>query len=839
MEANAAREQGRRSSRRRHRGGAQPAAADRLPRPSCQDESHERRPRHHRLTRLHVDTFAVRVGVIEPRIDGVTGHEEREPVVGREGFPPTWYGSCHSVARSPETPVPVTDTGSPRPRRRPLAHGPVRKDALAVSPARGRAFTTVGGTPPPHPEGGDMSATRPRPPSRPPRAPQAVHDAVICTAAPAFALSATHGQILGNGMDGFYQSGCRALARCEVQVGGRPPVPVQGMPLTAGRARFTGLVPTTADPGPDATLAVERLRTATGTERVTVHNTGLAPVRLPLEIRLGTDLAMLSAVAAGRPGRPLAAAVRGGGLRWSDGRAAARVTARPTPDAVVAAAGLLRWDLRLPPGGARTVELHVLLEKHGGGDPTPTRHRTRSASGGSRAHVPVTLHIPAPRDGSPTVPWSAARAEGDDPRLAPLLENALDDLAALRLRDPEHPADVHLAAGAPWRLGLSSAEALWAARLLLPLGTRLAVGTLRTLARLQDPRTGRIPGPTRDGGPHLPPVSADTEATPLYVTLLSEARRWGLPDAPAEQLVSTAANCLRHIATDLDDGGWVTDPVPGRPARCESQAHAYRAMLHGADLLDAFDRPGASEWRDRAADFRIRFLNAFWRDDPAGGRPVAAILADGTTVPYVGAHAAHLLDTGLGPDAAPAPGLLDPRRARRLARLLTTPALDSGWGLRSLATTAPGHNPFGHRSGAVRVLETAVAVAGMAATGHETEAVTLLRGLLDAAHAFRGRLPEMFAGHQRLRWGAPVPHPTACRPAAVAAASIVHLLATAVGLRPDVPGGLVAVRPLASAPLGAFQLTGLCVAQRPFSVRISEGGMAVVEEAAPGLRLRT
>jgi hypothetical protein len=673
--------------------------------------------------------------------------------------------------------------------------------------------------------------------------PQAVHDAVICTAAPAFALSAPHGQLLGTGLDGFYRSGLRVLARCEVQVAGRPPVPVQGALLSAGRARFTGLVPTSADSGPDPTLAVERLRTATGTERVTVHNTGQAPVELPLEIRLGTDLATLAAVAAGRAGRSLVAAVLGGGLRWSDDTSAAHVTTRPAPDAVVAAAGLLRWDLRLPPGGARTVELHVLLDKHEGGDPAPARTQARTLSrsvrGGTRAHTSVTLHIPAPRDGSPALPWSTVRTEGDDPRLGPLLANALDDLAALRLRDPEHPADVHLAAGAPWRLGLSSAEALWTARLLLPLGTRLAAGTLWTLARIQEPRTGRIPGPARDAGPHLPPVSAGTEATPLYVTLLAEARRWGLPDAVGEQLLGIVENCLRRIAADLDDNGWVTDPAPGNPARCETQAHAYRAMLHGAELLDAFNRPGASEWRDRAMDFRSRFLDVFWHDDPAGGHPVAAVLTDGTTVRYLGAHAAHLLDSGLGPDAAPAPGLLDPRRAQRLARLLTAPVLHSGWGLRSLATTAPGHNPFGHRGGAVRVHETAVAAAGLAAAGHETEAVSLLRGLLDAAHAFGGRLPEMFAGHQRLPSGAPVPHPTACRPAAVAAASIVHLLVTATGLRPDVPNGLVAVRPLTSAPLGVFQLTGLCVAQRPFSLRISGGGMAVVEEAAPGLRLRT
>jgi hypothetical protein len=77
----------------------------------------------------------------------------------------------------------------------------------------------------------------------------------------------------------------------------------------------------------------------------------------------------------------------------------------------------------------------------------------------------------------------------------------------------------------------------------------------------------------------------------------------------------------------------------------------------------------------------------------------------------------------------------------------------------------------------------------------------------------------------------------ACRPAAVAAAGAVHLLLALAGVRPDAPGGTVAVRPIGTAPLGAVHLSGLRVAEQPFSVRVSRLGMAMIEEAAPGLRL--
>jgi hypothetical protein len=71
----------------------------------------------------------------------------------------------------------------------------------------------------------------------------------------------------------------------------------------------------------------------------------------------------------------------------------------------------------------------------------------------------------------------------------------------------------------------------------------------------------------------------------------------------------------------------------------------------------------------------------------------------------------------------------------------------------------------------------------------------------------------------------------------VAAAGAVHLLMSLAGVRPDAPERIVAVRPMGSAPLGAVQLSGLRIAGEPFAVRISRLGMAMVEEAAPGLQL--
>ncbi|WP_234362917.1 glycogen debranching N-terminal domain-containing protein [Streptomyces formicae] len=640
------------------------------------------------------------------------------------------------------------------------------------------------------------------------------HTALICVALPALAISNDQGQLTGRGLEGFYRAGRRVLSRLHVRVAGREPVAVQARMVSADSARFMATVRLPTDGGPDPEVVVERIRYADGTERITLHSAAGRHLRLPLEVSLGTDLAEVGMVASGRAGPELPASVHDSGMRWSSGNGHCVVTANPPPEDAVASAGLLRWEVDLPPGAVRSVELRARPD--GAGPIRGVGHgTTRSVAG--------------------------ARAVGDDPRVQPLLHRSVEDLQALLLRDSECPTDMYPAAGAPWRCGLAPAEALVAARMALPLGTRLAAGTLRTLARGQlggpGPRAGMIPGPLRDAGPHLPPGCTGTEATLLFPVLLAEAWRWGLPEQEVEDLLPAAEKCLRWLRTAVGDGVFLSDAHPGGLARCEVQAYAHRAALLGADLLDAHGRTDAAGLRQWAARLRARFREEFWVEDRAGGRPAAARLADGRPVPQLTAGAAHLLDTGLLGAGAMAPGLLDKVQTEQLARLLGGPAMDSGWGLRSLGAKEVAYNPFGHRGGAVRVQETAVAVAGLAAAGYEKEASSLLRGVLAAAESFGHRLPEMYAGEQRTEGGTPLPHPAACRPAATAAASGVYLLVALAGIRPDAPTGTVTLRPVRGAPLGELGLTGLSVAGGPFSVRVSRLGLAMVEEAADGLQL--
>ncbi len=247
----------------------------------------------------------------------------------------------------------------------------------------------------------------------------------------------------------------------------------------------------------------------------------------------------------------------------------------------------------------------------------------------------VTAAAPTPTS------WSTPRVTCDDSRLGPLLTQSLEDLAGLRMVTTTAPDDVFAAAGAPWYLTLFGRDSLWTARLLLPLGTDLAGGTLRTLAARQgtrrDDATGEEPGkvlheirrpPVAEEGatPFLPPVYFGTvDATPLWVCLLHDAWRWGLPGDQVEALLDPLERALEWLATDADpdgDGfceyldrtgtglanqGWKdsADAVrfvdgtlaEGPIALCEAQAYAYEAALGGPRC----SRPSAGPARTAGA----------------------------------------------------------------------------------------------------------------------------------------------------------------------------------------------------------------------------------------------
>jgi glycogen debranching enzyme len=399
----------------------------------------------------------------------------------------------------------------------------------------------------------------------------------------------------------------------------------------------------------------------------------------------------------------------------------------------------------------------------------------------------------------------AALAPSGDAALDRWAARAADDLQALLLDAGQGP---FAAAGAPWFMTLFGRDALITARLLLPLSLELAEGTLRTLAARQgtavDPENAEQPGKilhelrqstfTMPGeGIVLPPVYFGTiDATPLWVVLLHEAWRAGLPIATLRELRPAlegalgwirdhgspdASGFLKYIdetGTGLANQGWKDsgDSVrfrdgsiaEGPIALCEVQAQACQAAEGGAELLEALgDAGGAAEWRAWAERMRERFRAAFWVERAGERYPAIALDGEGRPVDAKASNMGQLLGTTL----------LTAEEEAEVARLLVDERFASGWGLRTMSTDQGGYWPLSYHCGSVWPHDTGVVIEGMLRAGLGDAARVLAAQLVRTADAFDGRVPELFAGFSVEEASSPVAYPASCRPQAWSAAAVV------------------------------------------------------------------
>jgi glycogen debranching enzyme len=670
-----------------------------------------------------------------------------------------------------------------------------------------------------------------------------LHELVTAVRAPTCVLSERSGQIRADGAQGVLHADARALSMAVLALAGAEPVPLSCGLLDADRALFIGLARGLGDDGPDPAVRVERERTVSPghlSERITISSAAAAPVEAELTLRVAADLASIGEIKAGHAREPVPVTAGPGELSWGTGGVRVRLTA---PGATAAAGpdgeALLTWPVRLAPRGTNEVTWYLSVTD------------------------PVAVVVSAPSQPGQH-PWSAVRADGDDPRLGRLLPQALADAAALRMATARAPSEVFLAGGAPWYLTLFGRDSIWAARLLLPFGWQLAAGTLRTLAGLQgrrlDPATGEAPGKIphelrtagRQAAGGLPALYYGTiDATPLWVCLLHDAWRWGMPATQVRPLLPSLAAALAFLRDHGDadgDGlleyvdesghglanqGWkdsgdairyASGAIAAPPvALCEVQAYAYEAALAGAVLLTEFGEPGAAQWRDWAARLAGTFRASFWVGDGDGRYPALALDADKRPVDSLTSNIGHLLGTGLLTEA----------EERQVVAALTRPDMDSGFGLRTMSAASGGYSPLSYHCGSVWSHDTAIVIRGMARGGHPASAA-LAGELLDAAAAFGWRHPELFAGDARARVPWPSAYPASCRPQAWAAASAGALVQALLGLDADVPRGRVTVTPPPRLDTSArLHVDGLVAGDQTFSAGIGPGGEGYVRGLRP------
>ena len=671
-----------------------------------------------------------------------------------------------------------------------------------------------------------------------------LHDLVTVLRAPLVALGGRDGQLRANGVQGVYAYDRRLLSTLLVTVDGQEPECLSSHLESSGRLRTAAVIRGAGDRQPDPTVLLHRGRDVEAhgvVESLRFSSRAQQSVCLQVSVEVAADLADLDRVKQGGSLPPVTPTVDDGGVRWERDHVVSHLLASPSPDEVrisTEAVGL-RWRLDLEPGGS--ADLRLVVTGTDAGTPLPFRAADR-------------------------VPWSTVTVRAQDHRVAPLVERGLADLEALLMQDGE---DLFTAAGSPWFFTLFGRDALWTARLLLPFGTDLAMGTLRALARRQghhdvamtEEQPGKILHEVRRDGLavgelSLPPVYYGTvDATALWLLLLVESWRWGAEGGQVRALLPAAEAALGWLQRQVDDDPtgfvryldhtgsglanqgwkdsgdsiqWADGRLADAPiALCEVQAYAYEAATGGADLLDAFGRPGGAQLRTWAQQLRTRFRNAFWVADDQGRYPAVALDAAGRAVDGIASNMGHLLGTGL----------LDEPESATVAARLAGPDLDSGYGLRTLTSRSPRFSPLSYHGGAVWPHDTAIAARGLLLDGHDEVAASLLAGLLRSAAAFDDRLPELYGGVQADS-GPTLPYPASCRPQAWSAAAGTCVATLALGLRADVPNGLLTVTPPRSGLFGSLSVQGLQLGGQPLQVDRWPDGSATATTTCPGVQVR-
>jgi glycogen debranching enzyme len=700
-----------------------------------------------------------------------------------------------------------------------------------------------------------------------------LHDLRVSVNGNVTALSSSSGDMgtvvggmwVSGGAQGVYVDDRRSVSVLAVSLGSESPVPVADA-SSGGRSDFFSSARQLGNPGADPTVEVRRGRTVTVqgiTEVVDVISRADTLVETDVVLHLGGDGAPISSVKSGvvsevlLTATPLAAGVPAhhgvkvvkvvkvvSGLTWSDRWHRTDVTFDPAPTSLTTGGS----------GEASVATFHLAVAPGETGSVVATVQASRLQESNFDAN-----------SGAERVDWSSVSVQSVDRRLAPTLTAGLNDLQHLLLTDPEEPSSFFAAAGTPWFLTLFGRDSIWAARMALPFGTELAAGTLRALARRQGSvfdsdraeAPGKIPHELRrttftdpTAGIDLPPVYYGTiDATPLWISLLRDAWKWGLADGQVETLLPNLQAATRWLtecaAPDpdgllkyLDSSGrglanqgwkdsgdairWRDGHVADAPiALCEAQAYAIEAATAAADLFDHFNIDGSADLKDYAEQLRTRFRDQFWVGAPGEQYLGLAVDGHGQTVDGLGSNMGHVLGTGT----------LNAEEVDRVAGTLTSPALLSRYGISTLAHDNVGFNPIGYHTGSIWTHDTAICAWGLAREGKRDEATRVAQSLLASAEAFDYRWPELYGGAGAGVQDRPVPYPASCHPQAWSAASAAVLISVALGFEPDAPAGRLTLRPARPAAYGQMTVSGLRFAGRSFGVSCAPDGTTELIDA--------
>ncbi len=629
-----------------------------------------------------------------------------------------------------------------------------------------------------------------------------------------FLVCERHGDVLGrlHGQLGLFHHGMRHLSRFRLRVGG------QRLLLLGGAVREDNVVlaielmnPDTEDargtPVPHGTFNVRRERllfAGTLSEEITLTSFSDRALSLDVSFDVDADFADLFEVR-GTPrarrgvclppeqhGRTLR--LRYEGLDRELRETCIELDRRPEPI-----------------GDGRTQTLRVELAPHGR---EVVRLRVQCTTSCEQPHAALSFGEAL----SASIAELAAHA--DDDCVIETSNDLFDEWvrrsqADLRMMVSETAHGRYPYAGVPWFSTAFGRDGILTALEVLWMNHTIAAGVLEYLAARQahrideavDAEPGKILHEMRRGEmAALGEVPfgryyGSVDATPLFVVLAGRYHRASGDTARIRRLWPSIEAALswmdehgdrdrdgfleyaRRTPKGLQQQGWKDShdsvfhadgsDADGPIALSEVQAYAFAAREEAARLAAVLgDEERARALHKQAEQLRARFEDAFWCESLS----TYALALDGAKRPCAvrTSNAGHCLFAGIAA----------PERAARVASTLLTPAMFTGWGVRTVAEGEVRYNPMSYHNGSVWPHDNAILADGLARYGHKEHALAILDALFDVSRRVElHRLPELFCGFPRRAGEGPTLYPVACSPQAWAAGAVFMLLSAVLGLR--------------------------------------------------------
>jgi glycogen debranching enzyme len=683
-----------------------------------------------------------------------------------------------------------------------------------------------------------------------------------------FAIFDHFGDIVpfGLGEQGLYHDGTRHLSRLDLRLNGTRPL------LLSSSVREDNDVVVVDLTNPDIPIAADRvfprdilhlfrskfLWNGTCYEQLRLTNHGLEPVSVTLAVRFEADFVDIFEVRGTtrpRRGRRLEPTREGDCLVLAyEGLDAVRrrtvVEFTPAPAALVQSEAV--FPVTLDPQASRTLCYTVRCESRAG--------EARRAGSYEEALAATRRALMATREQRPGV-------ETGNEQFNDWLGRSMADLQMMISETSHGPYPY---AGVPWFSTPFGRDGIITALELLWVDPNVARGVLSYLAATQatevnaeqDAEPGKILHETRGGEMaalgEIPfgRYYGSVDATPLFVILagahytrtddrefleriwpnieaaLDWIDRYGDPDGDGfiDYIRQTPSGLAQQGWKDSQDSVFHADGPLAQPpiALCEVQAYVHLAWLRAAELSTVRgDADRARALTAKAEALFVRFNETFW--DEALGTYVLAIDAAKAPCRVRGSNAGHCL---FGRIATPA-------RAAATARALTEADMFSGWGVRTVSSTAARYNPMSYHNGSVWPHDNAIVANGCAEYGLTHAAMAIFRGMFDLSlFVEQHRLPELICGFLRRPGEGPTLYPVACAPQAWAAGALFLLLQSTLGLSVDAPRQRVIFnRAMLPDFLPWVRVTGLRVGKATIDLRLErhrhDVGIEVLRRSGP------